>query len=458
MSVEIALVIAAVLVLAGVWLGWKVVQGRMRGDDKAPPPPAVVEAPVARVEAPSVAPKPAPVATPSPVASPPPAAVPAPTPAPAPTPSVLDAPVPVTVIMAPRPPAPVIERVLAVEPASQGEWDAAVPLTLSAVQSASVVATLAAGATPAFYAVGFDAGTAIAVGRGDQAFMRALASASGRAPPPPGRWLDSTAATTLAATALAGLANERFLEALGDDVRDLKTELAALPPKLAALGDGRLKTLVQDLSRFAREARDNYASALGKAAFRERVDEAAERALGIWRDLVERTEGVRQQIDLLARTQRFGEAQVDKALALLRELIDLERWQEISARTLAAAQVLRVVMGELPASGGADPLASAAAALQAGLDQDLDQALRLSDCEKGARGDPYVGKAEFEANRAALRKLVARPMAERVTPSLERLEAARTAEALDPLGAPPRRLLIRASREACTMRWSAGAG
>jgi len=302
------------------------------------------------------------------------------------------------------------------------------------------------------------AGTAIAVGRGDQPFMRALANAAGSAPPPPGRWLDSTAATTLAATALAGLANERFLEALGDDVRDLKTELAALSPKLAALGDGRLKTLVQDLSRFAREARDNYASALGKAAFRERIDEAADRALGMWRDLVERTDGVRQQIDALTRTQRFGEAQVDKALALLRELIDLERWQEISARTLAAAQVLRVVMGELPASGGADPLASATAALQAGLDQDLDQSLRLSDCEKGARGDPYVGKAEFEANRAALRKLVARPMAERVTPSLERLEAARTAEALDPRGASPRRLLIRASREACTMRWSAGAG
>ena len=48
-------------------------------------------------------------------------------------------------------------------------------------------------------------------------------------------------------------------------------------------------------------------------------------------------------------------------------------------------------------------------------------------------------------------------MAERVTPSLERLEAARTAEALDPFGAPPRRLLIRASSEACTMRWSSGA-
>ncbi len=445
MTIEIALVIAAVLVLLGFWLGWKVVRGRMRSDDEAPPAPAVAAAPLAKVEAPTAAPVVAPAA--APVAAPPAAA-----------PASLDTPVPVTVIMAPRPPAPVIERVLAVEPASQAEWDAAVPLSLSAVQSASVVASLATSGGTAFYAIGFDAGTAIAVGRGNQPFMRTLAGAADRATAASVRWLDSSAATSVAATALAGLANERFLEALGDDVRDLKTELAALSPKLAALGDGRLKTLVQDLSRFAREARDNYASALGKAAFRERIDEAAERALGIWRDLVERTDGVRQQIDALTRTQRFGEAQVEKALALLRELIDLERWQEISARSLAAAQVLRVVMGELPASSGADPLASAAAALQAGLDQDRDQALRLSDCEKGARGDPYVGKAEFEANRAALRKLVARPIAEPVMPALERLEAARSAEALDPLGAPSRRLLIRASGDACTMRWSAGAG
>ena len=446
MTIEIALVVAAVLILLGFWLGWKVVRGRMREDDKSPADAAIAKAPIARVEAPVVAPVP-------------PVAPPAPPPAPTAltVPSVLDAPVPVTVIMAPRPPAPMIERVLAVEPASQAEWDTAVPLSLSVVQSASVVAALAAGGT-AFYAIGFDAGTAIAVGRGNQSFMRTLADGATKAPTASGRWLDSTAATTLAATALAGIANERFLEALGDEVRDLKTEIAALSPKLAALGDGRLKTLVQDLSRFAREARDNYASALGKAAFRERVDEASERALSIWRELVERTDGVRQHIEALTRTTRFGEAQLEKALSLLGDLVDVERWQEISARALAAAQVLRVVMGEPPASGGADPLASAAAALQAGLDQDRDLALRLSDCEKGARGDPYVGKAEFEANRAALRKLIARPVAERVTPALERLEAARTAEALDPIGAPRRRLLIRASSEACTMRWSASAG
>lgn len=452
-------IIAVGLVLVGLWLGWLVVKSRSRGDDKAPPREAPPEAAVEPVQA-AVAPGEvvsAPVAARAPTVVAPPPRAPAP-PRAAPPPPVPEAPVPVTVIMvAPRPPVPVIERVLGLDQASQGEWDSAVPAALSAAQSASLAASLAMGGIPALYAIVFEAGAAIAIGRGNQAFMRSLATASAKGPAKSSRWLDSTAATALAATALAGLANERFLEALGDEVRELKGQLAALSPKLAALADGRLKTLVQDLSRFAREARDNYASALGKAAFRERVDEAGERALSVWRDLVERADAVRQQLDLLAKSHRFGEVQVERALAQLRELNDLERCQEIAARSLAAAQVLRIVMGEMPASGGADPLASAAAALQAGLDKDRDLALHLSDCEKGARGDPYVGKGEFETNRAALRKLIGRPVAELAAPALERLEAARSAEALDPSGAAPRRLLIRASGDACAMRWGAAA-
>ncbi|MGZ5186504.1 MAG: hypothetical protein ACXWCO_15495 [Caldimonas sp.] len=365
---------------------------------------------------------------------------------------------PVTVIMAPRPPAPLIERVLALEAAAQGEWDSGVPLALSAAQSASLATTLALASGPAAYAIVFESGSAVALGRADQAFMRSLASASAKGPDGSRHWLDSRAAAALAASALAGLANERFLDALGDEVRELKALLAALSLKLTALGDVRLKTLVQDLSRFAREARDNYVSALGKTAFRERVDEATERALGVWRDLVERADAVRRQLDVLAKAQRFGEVQVEKALAQLRELNDVERVQDVAARSLAAAHVLRVVMGELPARGGADPLASAAAALQGGVDQDLSLALSLSDCEKVARGDPYVGKGEFEANRAALRKLIARPVADLAAPALERLEAARSAEALDPVGAPPRRLLIRSSGDTCALRWSAATG
>jgi hypothetical protein len=465
MTTQTMLFIAAgVLLLLGCGLLWVIVRGRGRSDEKAPPPEAPAEAAIEKIEAPvapavvpsvPVASPPPPPPVPRPVAAPPPVPAPpraAPPPPPLPLP---DDPVSVTVIMAPRPPPPVIERVLALEPASQGEWDEGVPLTLSAAQSASVATSIGLGGAPALYALGLRAGDAVALGRGDREFMRALAAAvanvSGGSP----RWLDSPAVTALTATALAGLANERFLEALGDEVRELKTQLAALSPKLAALGDTRLKTLVQDLSRFAREARDNYASALGKAAFRERVDEAADRALGVWRDLVERVDAARQQLGGLTKSQRFGEVQVEKALAQLRELNDLQRWQEIAARSLAAAQVLRIVMGELPPGGAADPLTSAAATLRAGVEHDLDLALRLSDCEKGARGDPYVGKGEFEANRAALRKLIARPVVELAAPAMERLEAARLAEALDPGGAPPRRLLIRTSGDTCAMRWGA---
>ncbi|HWK85536.1 MAG TPA: hypothetical protein VNS61_17565 [Caldimonas sp.] len=468
MTTQTVLFIAAgILLLLGCGLLWVIVRGRGRSDEKAAPPEAPAEAAIEKVEmpvAPAVVPS-VPVASrplpppavPKPVAAPPPPAPPPPAPAPSraalPPLPVPDDPLSVTVIMAPRPPPPVVERVLALEPASQGEWDEGVALTLSAAQSASVATSIGLGGAPALYALGLRAGDAVALGRGDREFMRALAAAAANVSGGSRRWLDSPAVTALTATALAGLANERFLEALGDEVRELKTQLAALSPKLAALGDTRLKTLVQDLSRFAREARDNYASALGKAAFRERVDEAADRALGVWRDLVERVDAARQQLDELTKSQRFGEVQVEKALAQLRELNDLQRWQEIAARSLAAAQVLRVVMGELPAGGAADPLASAVAAVRAGVEHDLGLALRLSDCEKGARGDPYVGKGEFEANRAALRKLIARPVAELAAPAMERLEAARSAEALDPGGAPPRRLLIRTSGDTCAMRW-----
>ncbi|MEP7301767.1 MAG: hypothetical protein ABI699_09580 [Caldimonas sp.] len=475
------------LVLLGLVVGGWLATRRKRGGDSAAPreasaasepaPAALADVPVARPApitappasivpaAPPVVAAPSPVATPPtavlppPVAPPPPAPVPpraAPVPPPAPPPPP-EEPVPVTVIMAPRPPAPVIEHVIALEPASQADWNSALPLPLSVAQAASLAASLAAAGRDALYGIVFEAGATIAIGRAHPAFMRSLAAASAQVPPGPRRWLDSSAAAALAATALAGLANERYLEALGDEARELKTQLAALSPKLAALADNRLKTLVQDLSRFAREARDNYPSALGKAAFRERVVEAGERALEVWRALLERVDAMRQQLAQLARGQRFGELQVERALAQLRELGDLERCQEIAARSLAAAHVLRIVMGEPPVPGAVDPVASAAAALQAGVDQDLDLALSLSDGEKAARGDPYVGKGEFEANRAALRKLIGRPVAERAAPALERLEAARTAEALDPAGAPPRRLLVRLAGGACAIRWAVDA-
>ncbi len=466
MTTTTALIIAAVLVLVGLGLWWAG-KSRRRPEDSAPAQEAPVEQaatsvppPVEAVAVP--APPAAPVAAPI---APPVAAAPAPAPAaprpPAPTAPPPNAPpppavslVPPTVIIVPpqRPAAPVIERVLALEPANEGEWAAGIALPLSPVQSASVATALASEGPTAVCAIVFAPGATMSVARADLAFMRGLAAPAASA----GRWLDGSAAAVVAAVSLAGLANERFLESLGDEMRALKSLLAALSAKIDGLADGRLKALVQDLSRFAREARENYASAIGKAAFRERIEDAAERALNIWRDAVERTDAARQPLDTLSRVPRFGEVQVEKALALMRALLEQKRIQEVSARTLAAANLLRIAVGDKVALTPVDPLASAAAAMQVGTEQDRELFARLVDCEKGARGDPYVGKGEFEANRAALRKLIERPPEEAFTVTLERIAATQGAEPLDPPTGSARRLLIRTGADGAAMRLSAG--
>ena len=482
MTTTTAWIIAAVLVLLGLGLGWWVGKSRRRPEDTAPakeapgervaapveppaPPvaaPAPVVAPVAPAVAPPVAAAPAPAPVPPPVAPrpapppplappPPPKAPPPPPPPPAPPPAVSLVPPTVIVVPPPRPAAPVIERVLALEPAAAGEWAAGIALPLSPVQSASVATALAGEELTAVYAIDFAPGATMSVARADLAFMRSLATAAGST----GRWVDGSAAAVIAAVSLAGLANERFLESLGDEMRDLKSLLAGLAPKFDGLADGRLKALVQDLSRFAREARENYASALGKAAFRERIEEAAGRALNIWRDAVERTDAARQPLETLSRAPRFGEVQVEKALALMRALHEQKRIQEISARTLAAANTLRIAVGDSVSTTPADPLGAAAATLQGGIAQDRELFARLIDCEKAARGDPYVGKGEFEANRAALRKLIERSPTEPFALTLDRITATQAAEPLDPPQGSARRLLIRTGADGAAMRLGA---
>ena len=369
----------------------------------------------------------------------------------------------ITVIMArPRPPAPVVERVLVLEKVDEAEWSAARPLVLSAVQGAAVASALTAVTQPrpgesTVHAVRFDAGSAIRIARGDLDTLRAVAAACAATAQSKARWLDSAAATALAANALAALASEWWLDALGDEMRDLKASLAALPPKLVNQGEGRLKALLQDLSRFAREARDNYVSVIGKFAFRERVGEGCERAAAVWHELVVGTDALRQQLDAIAGVSRFGEAQVQRSLGLWRELREQERLQEIAARVLAGMHTLRLALGDAVTSTGADPLASAAAALQAGIDQDRELATRLAECEKGAEGDPYVGKAEFAANRAALRKLLDKANGEAMVLALDRLQAAASTEPLDAGAGAPSRLLVHSAmgEGAASLRWSA---
>lgn len=459
-------IVALIVALVAIGLGWLYLNGRKRRDGDATAVTAPVES-VATIEpaaptvvvAPVVAPPP-PAPRPTPRASEP--LPPAARPAQPPVASPPEEPESITVIMArPRPQAPVVERVLVLENVETAEWEAARPLALSAVQGAAVASAMTAAVearagASAVHAVRFDAGSAIRIARGDVEAIRAVAAACAASAGRKSRWLDSAAATALAATALAALASERWLDGLGDEMRELKTSVAALPPKLVAQGEGRLKALVQDLSRFAREARDNYVSVIGKFAFRERVGEGCERAAGVWHDVVASVDGVREQLERLVQMPRFGEVQIERSLALWRELQSQERLQEIAARVLAGMHTLRLALGDAAAGAGVDPLTSARATLQAGLDQDRELVARLREREKDAEGDPYVGRAEFMANRAALKKLLDKPIAESMSLALSRLDAAAATGPLDAgAGAPSRLLVLSPPGEGTgSLRWS----
>jgi hypothetical protein len=461
--------IVAIIVLVVIGLAWLLLKGRRRGGDDAEAlSPRQADGMIE--QAPTVTAVPVEAAPPAPApSSPAEASAPAlakpsvPVARPASVPDAKPAPPPesVTVILArPRPPAPVVERVLVLEQADGAEWNAARPIALSAVQGAAVASAMTATrpgpGEGAVDAIQFDAGSAIRIARGDLDTLRAVAAARAASAHGKARWLDSAVATALAATALAALASERWLDGLGDEMRDLKTALAALPPKLAAQGDGRLKALVQDLSRFAREARDNYVSVIGKSAFRERVGEGCERAAVAWHELVASADAARQQLELVAATPRFGEVQIERALSQWRELQSQERLQEIAARVLAGMHTLRLALGDAAPSAGVDPLASAAAAVRAGLDQDRDLSARLAEREKSAKGDPYVGRAEFEANRAALRKLLDKPVTDSTALAMRRLDAAAATEPLDAGSGAPSRLLVQRppGEGAGSLRWS----
>ncbi len=358
--------------------------------------------------------------------------------------------------LTPRPPAPVIERVLPLEAALAAEWDRAQPLALLPAQAAAVGVAMAGrvdGAT-GFSAVTLRPGAAIGIARADVALMRALAAdaalqaAAGRAGAParPVTWLDSSAASALVGTALGALASDLFLARLGDETRELKAAAPRVPAGLPAQDGADLKMLVQDLSRFVREARDNYASAVGKLAFRERVGEAAARAAGLWQDGVGRADGVRQQLDLLLRrSPRFGEAQVDTAMLLWTELQEQERLQGSLGRTLAAAHLLRLAIGDPPGGGRLDPLASALAALAAGAAQNRQLATRFIAVEKTVKSDPSVRKDELAARRASLRQRleqIGQMGSAALAPAARPLERAAHAGLLDAPAGPGHRLLI----------------
>jgi hypothetical protein len=318
------------------------------------------------------------------------------------------------------------DEVLALARADRSSWDAASALECAAETLATLTDLLAANvpmATPpqggavTIYAVHFEGDDALPVARANPSRLHDLAArrhaaavANGGGGPEAARvaWLGGTASAMLAGTVLGAWTRTRHLVALEEEVAEIKSLLTALQIKLDDETLRAFKPLVQDLSRFMREARDNYSAVIRKPVYLERVAEAAAEATRVWLALQERPRAIRAQLAALADAPRYGEVQLERSVLQLQALHGERRVQALGARLVAALNGLRLALGDSAASPGVPTLASLCATLRS--DADAERALlrRVTECERGALGPPYAGKGEFESNRAAARGLLSR--------------------------------------------------
>ena len=314
---------------------------------------------------------------------------------------------------------------LALERAADPLWNAAATLELTTEQLAAL-STLAARTTvttDSVYAAHFRDADPLRV-------ARAQVPAGNGHHAPPGPWLNAAASATFAGTGLAAWVGQHYLGDLLEQGNGVKAAVIAIPAKLASPADPRIKTLAQDLSRFARETRDNYAASIAKPLFVQRVADAAKQAATIRTTVQLHLAAARSQLDTLAKAPRYGEVQLEKTLVHLRELQGQRRVQDAALRILAGLERLRLALGDDGKPGGAAAMRATCSDVEAGFAQDLDLIQRLRACEEKAQGSSaYVGKGEFVANRAAARALLAKIEAESSQLALQQLAEVAAARA-----------------------------
>jgi hypothetical protein len=478
-------IVVAVLGLGCAVVVWRIARSRRPGDTadgvpsadeaaaavapKFPPatPSAVVAevppaAPQAAAPVAPVAPVPAAAPAPATVLAPPKLKPPPPAPAPAPAPAVTVSP---AVARAARfdlleDQAP--EPVLRLERAGAAQWEAAAALDATPVQRDALARLLvhagrleavAVGNTDV-YALSLRRASALALARGR---LVGLAGGGLRSQPP--HALDSVLAAQAAAVMLALRCSPAYLQGLRARVSEAKAVSATLHPKLLAQNEGKLKSLLQDLTRYLREAEENYAGAVRKPVFIARVGETCGQAAAYLQSAQEAGAALRSALETQARASRFGEVQLEKALAALRELQGQRRVLDTAARVLAGWQVLRLALGDA-AAGAAAALRDAARTLDAAEAADRKLAATLENCLETAKLPDYVGKAEFIANRNASRELLKRIAAEPFAPAVQQLGEAAAAIDAGFAGDAALALLLRLDvrGEAVELRVPHGAG
>lgn len=308
-----------------------------------------------------------------------------------------------------RPPPPRFERVLGVEAASVAAWQAALPLALLTGQAKAVAALCA----PAFdaarrepanghavLAVSFPTASILRIARGDAPMLKAIASDNDSSTSHALAWLDSNTASALAATLLAALAAARHLDALGAEMHDLRSRVAAVPNAAADSIPGRLQATVQELWRLQREVHGHHAAAISKPASRQQVEQVVDTAVPLWRDIHARLDAARRALELPAGASTLGVDRLRPVRHALRERSELYRLQTTATRAVAAAYLLRITLGGAAMPAGVHPLQSASAGLRAGASHDAVLEKRLRLALRGERTDDE--DAALEHLRAAL--------------------------------------------------------
>ncbi len=297
------------------------------------------------------------------------------------------------------------EPLLRVERAQASAWQRAPLARITPMQRETLAAALvhapllAPTAEPAdLYSLTLRAGSALALARGEMAGSPAAALRV-----QPLQAFDPSRGAALAAIVLAARCGPVYLHGLRDAVAVLQADTAELLRRPAP-GDERLRSLLQDLSRYLREVEENHAGVIRKPVFVARVADFCVQAETQWRAASDAAGALRSRLqatwpDAASRPGASGEWRALWEAYALRQAVACA-----SARVLTGWHALRLALGEaVPAAalvlrGALQVLRSAAqadAALSGAVAPDSDTAQRellraLQAIDAGFAGEPEL--------------------------------------------------------------------
>lgn len=303
------------------------------------------------------------------------------------------------------------EPLLRVERAAATAWQRApaagvTPMHREALATALVHAPLLAPSATAdpddLFALTLRAGSALALARGELA-----GSAPAALRVQPLQALDPSRGATLAAIVLALRCGPVYL-------RDLRRAVAALQSDTVDLlrrpapGDERLRSLLQDLSRYLREVEENHAGVIRKPVFVARIADFCVQAETQWRAASDAATALRSRLEATLPGVTARPAAAADWHALWQAYAVRRRVALASARVLTGWHGLRLALGEAaPAASLA--LRGAAQSLRGAADADaaLGRSVRAVVPPLAALPDLDDATAAERAQREMLRTMQA---------------------------------------------------